>query len=215
MTIKRKLMKEYVCDFCGKKFIFNANDRQCEHHFCNMECYTKWRTGRKREGFVQPPRTREFRDMMSKRMQGNQLFKGKKHTQEARDKMSTSVLKNLAENPETRKKISAATTAERNPNWRGGSAKLEFEEAFGISIPEWDAIAKEVRERDGFICQYCGKSRSTIVHHIMPRRISIDNDSRNLITLCSSCHFLVEHKTTKLLDQGIDPISIFFEAWSK
>ena len=215
MAPKRKTLKEYTCDQCGKKFIFNANDRQYEHHFCNQKCYTLWQTGRKREGYIPAPHTQEFKDDLSKRMQGNQRFKGKKHTQEARDKMSVSVLKNLTENPERYKQMHDVALGSKNSNWRGGTSTLAFEEAHGLTNPEWEIIAKEVRERDGFICQYCGKSRSTIVHHIIPRRISINNDLSNLITLCSPCHFKVEQKTSKLLEQGIDPITIFYEAWSQ
>lgn len=215
MTQKRKTMKEYICDQCGKKFVFNANDRRYKLHFCNQKCYTLWQTGRKREGYVPAPHTQEFKDDLSERMRGNQYRKGILHTEEDKRKMSEGVRKNLVEHPEIRKRRSENARGERNSNWRSGSAKLEFEEAFGVTIPEWDAITKEVRERDGFICQYCGKPRSTNVHHIIPRRIGIDNQTHNLITLCSSCHFLVEHKTSKCLEHDIDPITIFYEAWSQ
>ena len=135
-------------------------------------------------------------------MQGNQLFKGKKHTKQSRDKTSKAVLKNLANNPETHVKLRATTKGSNNPNWRGGTSMLAFEKAFGVTISEWDAIAKEVRERDRFTCQFCGKLRSTNVHHIIPRRMGIDNSLNNLITLCSSCHFKIEQKTSNYLEKA-------------
>ena len=208
-------MKTYNCEYCGKKCQKVDSDAQGEHLFCNRDCYTKWRTGRKREGFVQPPHSQKWKDVHNERMSGNQYFKGKTHTQESRNKMSASVLKNLAENPETHKRLSECTKGAKNPNWKGGTSMRAFEEAFCLTIPEWDAIAKQVRERDGFICQFCGKSRSTIVHHIIPRRMGIDNSMDNLLTLCSSCHFKVERKTSSYIENGIDPISIFYEIWQK
>ena len=50
-------------------------------------------------------------------------------------------------------------------------------------------LAQEVRKRDYFTCQLCGKERVTIVHHKNGDRKV--NEIDNLITLCRGCHQLV------------------------
>lgn len=79
----------------------------------------------------------------------------------------------------------------------------------------WNKIKPYVRKRDKHICQYCGEYPSFVVHHIIPRRVSHDDNTFNLITLCSKCHRNVEVLTRKYLSQGIDPIEIFYEKWSE
>lgn len=71
-----------------------------------------------------------------------------------------------------------------NPRWRGGKALY-----YG---PGWKEIKELVRARDR-ICQNCGKTpeengRALDVHHIGPYRFTGDNDFRNLVALCRSCH---------------------------
>lgn len=84
-------------------------------------------------------------------------------------------------------------------NWKGGISSLEFEKSHGMTSQEWQTLAQLIRKRDRFICQYCGKKRSTSVHHIIPRRVKIDNHPDNLIALCKSCHVKVEKLTDKCL----------------
>jgi 5-methylcytosine-specific restriction endonuclease McrA len=61
----------------------------------------------------------------------------------------------------------------------------------------WDKIAKEVRKRDNYTCQACGKEQSSCdrkldVHHVVPLRKFNDpkkaNEFDNLIALCRYCH---------------------------
>ena len=61
--------------------------------------------------------------------------------------------------------------------------------------PAWNKLRAQVRARDEYRCQVCGKvegDRTHDVHHITPLRafISISDANRldNLITLCQSCH---------------------------
>lgn len=37
-------------------------------------------------------------------------------------------------------------------------------------------------------CQICGSKKRLLIHHITPYKISKDNSSNNLITLCNPCH---------------------------
>ena len=119
------------------------------------------------------------------------------------------------EHTEYGRKMGLKNIEENHPNWKGGISLLEFEKAFGIKKEEWKILAQKIRIRDGFICQYCGKKNSTSVHHILPKRIKIDNHPENLITLCRSCHRKVEVLTDKYLKENRDPIEIFYGKYSK
>lgn len=113
------------------------------------------------------------------------------------------------------KNVSSNQTGEKNPNWKNGISSLEFNESHGMTIQEWKKSAQKIRKRDKFICQFCGKKHSIVVHHIIPRNVKINNSSNNLITLCEKCHPKVEHLTDKYLKENRDPIEIFYEKWSQ
>ena len=140
--------------------------------------------------------------------------KGKSQSDEAKKKISKAQ-KGKIVSDETKKKISESLRGENHYNWKGGISTVSFEEDFDMIIIEWKKLAQEIRKRDKFICQYCGASSSTSVHHIIPRRIKIDNSSENLITLCKSCHQKVEYLTNKYLIENKNPIEIFYEKWSE
>jgi endogenous inhibitor of DNA gyrase (YacG/DUF329 family) len=140
--------------------------------------------------------------------------KGKRRSEETKKKMSD-VQKGKHLSEETRKKISDATKGENNPNYKDGNSLKEFKDAYGLEPEEWKKLAQQIRIRDKFICQYCGKKNATDVHHIIPRRIKIDNSPDNLITLCKSCHQKVEHLTDIYLAEGKDPIEIFYKKWQE
>jgi group I intron endonuclease len=165
--------------------------------------------------------TKETKKKISDARKGeNNPMYGKHHTEETKKKMSDikkgennyNYGKHLSE--ETKKKMSEAhkgkLKGKKNPNYKGGISSKEFKDAFGIEPEEWKKIAQEVRKRDKFICQLCGKKNATDVHHIIPRRVKIDNSSENLITLCRSCHAKAEHLTDIYLAEGRDPREIFF-----
>jgi len=61
----------------------------------------------------------------------------------------------------------------------------------------WAQKRREVRERDCYTCQSCGKAESELcreldVHHIIPRSkfddVNAANSLENLISLCRGCH---------------------------
>ena len=88
---------------------------------------------------------------------------------------------------------------ENHPNWRGGGP-------VGFYGSSWKTVAESIRERDGYVCQNCGKQQGEIalsVHHkISLRDFGGDYDAanvpENLITLCASCHQRVEAGTLQL-----------------
>ena len=126
--------------------------------------------------------------------------KERKWTKESKDNFSKQTIGRYAE--------------EKHWNWNGGISKIEFEKAFGISKEEWKILAQKIRIRDKFICQYCGRKRVSSIHHIIPRRVKIDNHPDNLITLCRRCHPKIEKLTEKYLKGNKDPIEIFYSKWS-
>jgi hypothetical protein len=86
-----------------------------------------------------------------------------------------------------------------NPNWRGGEINDAQKQR------ERRIYTKEVRKRDNYTCQECGKPEENgiahDVHHIIPYRLTQDNSLSNLITLCHSCHMKEAAKELKLYKQ--------------
>lgn len=66
--------------------------------------------------------------------------------------------------------------------------------------PDWLPLRKQVLERDEYKCVKCGmtqrEARETghalSVHHKVPWRETHDNSMENLITVCQSCHMVLE-----------------------
>lgn len=88
-------------------------------------------------------------------------------------------------------------SGENNFNWRGG-----YQPYYG---PNWLRQRKKARQRDNYICQRCGNTESKLgveldVHHIQPfRAYRAENYEKanllsNLISLCHTCHLVVEHE---------------------
>jgi hypothetical protein len=71
--------------------------------------------------------------------------------------------------------------------WQGG---ITSETGKRLNTNEWKKIRKEVYERDNWQCKVCGKhcKRDIQCHHIIPYRISKNDNKDNLITLCVKCH---------------------------
>lgn len=103
---------------------------------------------------------------------------------------------------ETRPSLSVQ--GEDNPWYKDGKSHREYGDS-------WDEIRKNIRERDGYMCQQCGISQREHlqlfdirfdVHHITPlsefNSIDEANSSDNLITLCRSCHRKVEAGSAEL-----------------
>lgn len=57
----------------------------------------------------------------------------------------------------------------------------------------WNKTSLYIRERDAYICQYCGKPANE-VHHIIKIEEDAEKafDENNLITLCHLCHVRAE-----------------------
>lgn len=66
------------------------------------------------------------------------------------------------------------------------------------SLPFWHKLRKECFERDGYECKRCGTTEKILhAHHIISRRAHGPDVLSNLISLCVSCHSIVEFETRK------------------
>lgn len=91
---------------------------------------------------------------------------------------------------ETLMKMSRVKQGKKPWNWKGGRAS-GYPDTWNNSLKDF------IRERDGQVCQFCGKSQEEngcrlSVHHIngMPG----DTSFQNLISLCISCHGSMKRK---------------------
>jgi len=94
---------------------------------------------------------------------------------------------------ETRRIMSQNRQREQNGHWKGG---LTPEYNLHHNNPEWAKRRIECYQRDHYTCRTCGKkgngSRSLQAHHIIPWRISRDDNLDNLVTACLKCHRKIE-----------------------
>lgn len=64
-----------------------------------------------------------------------------------------------------------------------------------VNITGWKWIRKAIIERDNYICRICGNDENLHVHHIDSNRTN--NNTSNLVTLCSDCHRAVHEERYK------------------
>lgn len=104
---------------------------------------------------------------------------------ETRKKMSEARI-GFTHKPESRQKMSEWQRGENGPRWIDGRS--------GLRGPNWRWIRLEILSRDNYTCQACGKQKDKRlqIHHLTPWEETKDNNSTNLISLCPSCHMLVE-----------------------
>ena len=105
---------------------------------------------------------------------------GKVLSEETRTKIGVSLMNNP--------KISGPNAN----NWQGG-----ISHSYG---PDWLKQKRLALERDNHTCQHCGKIKKEIgkepdVHHIVPHKLTQDNNLDNLVCLCMSCHGRAERNS--------------------
>lgn len=115
--------------------------------------------------------------------------------------------------------------AEKNPNWKGGIARLPY-------TYEYNAKKQSIFDRDGHRCRLCGKTetqeldeldRLLSVHHI--DYIKSHDEDANLVTLCDKCNskvnfdrdtwknFFTEMLSGVLVQNGTSIVSISKEPY--
>lgn len=136
----------------------------------------------------------------------NTWLKGKKLTEEHKKKISPLGRKHTEE---TKDKMRLSQLREKGHNWRGGKTPERFKN-------RWKQQKRKALKRDNFTC-ICGKTkkengnRELDVHHKIPFRCFKDLEEGhkldNLITLCRQCHLQEESKKTIINSKfGKNPI---------
>lgn len=110
----------------------------------------------------------------------------------------------IRNNPERKRKISAAFSRELHPGWQGGTHRE------GFRGHDWEEISEKARDRAKRCCEHCGmeeaehlaKYRQRLhVHHDEPfhqqRNKTAANRLANLVALCRSCHTKADWKWRK------------------
>ena len=91
---------------------------------------------------------------------------------------------------EHRLKMSKRMMGERGNNWKGG---ITPEYRMRLETLDWRLIREICLNRDGRRCQVCGEFNNKLeIHHIVPWRISHNDDLENLMTVCRDCHVSLE-----------------------
>lgn len=53
---------------------------------------------------------------------------------------------------------------------------------------EWEALRKQVLERDGYLCQLCKVAQADTVDHIVPKARGGEDNMANCVAACRSCN---------------------------
>jgi len=135
---------------------------------------------------------------------GNQIWKGRKHSEDTKKKIALKALGNTRglgrkHSAEAIQKIKDARTGKprpelrgvNNPNWRGGTTPAFSKIRASLEYKMW---RRSVFERDNYTCVWCLRSKDVSgklnADHIKPfayypeLRFAIDNGR----TLCLDCH---------------------------
>lgn len=133
--------------------------------------------------------TEEHRNKIS---EGNT---GKTHLEEQNSKHSEFM--SGKNNPMKRPEVAAKRSGENHHNWRGGKSFVDYGKAFN------NELKNHIRERDNFTCCECHQTEEQLgcvldVHHIDYDKKN--NNPRNLIGLCKSCHMKTNYSREDWID---------------
>ena len=168
-----------VCEFCGKKFetdtsYYNRSMRTRGYITCSESC-----------SYLIKGQSKEFTcDHCGKpsKMPMSQYSKCKHHFCD--EKCKKADLKHVLRGEESYLYKDGNTCLKRGTGWT--------------------IIRRQIRERDNYTCQHCGKTEEELgkrldVHHIKPykefKTSQEANVEENLVALCSSCHHKFEVRT--------------------
>ena len=166
---RRVKRPKYRCKQCGKTFIDRWYKKGQDRLFCSQKCMGEWysenRNGELATCWKGGPKKYRCEwcggEFMGRRSRARRFC--------SLECCNQWVSKNYR--------------GEQHHAWLGG---LSFE-PYGIEFD--NALRELVRERDGYVCQLCGRAqgkRALSVHHIDYDKNN--NVEHNLISLCKSCH---------------------------
>lgn len=169
------------CEKCGKLFSYYNTTYQ-NRRFCSKICDSI----AKRTERIGMTFSEKHKNNISESNMGHPgYWTGKKRSQETIEKFRVSHIGKKQSEETIRKRIKRGA---EHYNWQGGITPITRRRVRGIF---WKKIADGIRNRDNNTCQDCGFMGENIklpVHHIIPFRISKNNNEDNLTTLCQSCH---------------------------
>lgn len=153
-----------VCKWCNKELTKNKKS------FCCRSCQTSYRNHNK-------VWTEEERQHLSEIKTGSQNgMYGKRHTEETKLKISESRSGIL--HTDATKKLMSESQKERWCEWRlDNPDKIRYRE---LAFDNYEHV-----------CYNCGRAHDLEVHHLDGDRTN--NDVKNLVILCSSCHHKYAH----------------------
>ena len=85
---------------------------------------------------------------------------------------------------------------QNHPRWSGGDSITESLRML-LGDKSWLNVRKENRDDQCYKCE--SDDDRLHVHHIVPLKAGGTNDAWNLMTLCTSCHTTVEHRTENIV----------------
>jgi len=88
----------------------------------------------------------------------------------------------------------AKISGDKNPNWKGGLSSEPYDKKFTLKL-----IA-QIRKRDNYICQECGKTENELEEHLSCHHIDYNKKNsspENLISLCRRCHSKTSSATNR------------------
>lgn len=131
---------------------------------------------------------------------GSNLWKGKKHSQETKNKIRDARIKD-GHVPYLKNGVHwmKGLESKNHPNFKGG---LTTERQSFYSSREWSDAVKKVWKRDNAICKKCGKNHNEEknrgnfhIHHLVSFQVrELRSEVSNLILLCKECHRWVHSK---------------------
>lgn len=186
-------LTEVTCDNCNKLFMKPTRDlKKTKHNFCGMACFGIY-LAKSLKG-VPRPGVRGEKPHLQKRVTKNcpqcgKEFQVKQSHNDRRKFCSRGCMAKWQSE-------SGSVSGESNFNWKGGPLPY-----YG---PNWRQQRRNARARDDYTCRRCGVTeiqlgRQLDVHHKKPfRRFGIKsykeaNSLENLVSLCFTCHKIVEN----------------------
>jgi len=182
-------------------------------HWCDVEL-NKRKDAYQREinqrGFCQCRkcfgRNPSFQEARKRIMTESNPFKGKKHSEDIKKRLSLLKIGKASWNKGLNKFISLSISIQgrthsekhkgryvgaKNPNWKGGITPIK--RPITPDFKKWLKFRLSILKQQGNICAKCEKrflSNQLDVHHILPRREykHLEYDRHNCICLCKSCH---------------------------
>lgn len=191
---EKRTKVEVVCEECGKKFSRTPFEIQkVRHVFCSRTCFSIYQS-RAMKGKPAPFTGMKFQERTKN---GTVLKVCKQCGNGYRIKKSRADRNSFCSTRCEYDWMSANMKGDNNPAWQGG-----YEAYYG---PNWLQQRRNARRRDNYTCQRCGLKeadhyRQLDVHHIIPFRVFgvqnflQANKLSNLVTLCNTCHVVVEHE---------------------